>query len=77
MPKHIPVPIKSVSEPWGRVELENGAIVTFRVVLNQVYQVFNDDGKPLINENGDLLFGINSQTLVGIERAPVERKEMN
>lgn len=76
MPKHIPVPIKSVSEPWGRVVLENGAELTFRLVINQAYQVFDDDNKPSIKD-GELVFGINSITLVGIEKQPVMKKEMN
>jgi hypothetical protein len=78
MPKYVPTPIKSVQhEPWGRVVLENGAVITFRFVLNQAYQIFNDDGSPMQDEHGEYQFGINVNTLVSIEQQPVAKKEMN
>lgn len=74
--KHVFVPITKVDEPWCRVELANGAIITYRVIVKSAFQVITDDGKPYL-ENGKQTLGLDTQIVIGMEQEPVQKENMN
>ena len=69
--KHVSIPITTVDEPWCRVVLANGAVLTYRTIVKGAFQVMNDDETPR-NE-----FGLDTQIVIGIEKEPVDKKDMN
>jgi hypothetical protein len=78
MPKHIPIPITKAEEPWCKVTLANGAILATRTIIKGAFQVMQDDGvTPIIDGNGEKLFGLNTQVVMNLEKEPVDKKEMN
>ncbi len=74
--KHVSVPIIQADEPWCKVVLANGAVLTYRVIVKRAFQVMTDDGKPYI-ENGKQALGIDTQIVMGMEQEPVEKQDMN
>lgn len=75
--KQVSIPITKADEPRSTVVLANGAVLIIRTVVMAVYQIMNDDGSPLIGSDGKYQFGLNSSTLVVVDKEPVELKEMN
>ncbi len=74
--KHTFISITKVDEPWCKVLLANGAVLTYRTIVKGAFQVMNDDGSPRL-ENNKPLIGLDTQIVVGMEKEPVDKKEMN
>ena len=77
LPKQQNIPIISAEEPWCKVELANGAILAHRIIIKGAHQIMNNDGSPLLQENGDVVIGLDTQLVVTMQRAPVDKKDMN
>jgi len=75
--KQVSIPITKVDEPWCKVVLANGAIITYRTIVKGAFQVMNDDGSPHIQADGKPLVGLDTQVVLGLEKEPVEKKDMN
>lgn len=77
MPKFLPIPIVKADEPSCKVTLANGAVMIIRTVVISAKQIMEDNGKPSVNDDGTLKFGLDTRTLISLEKEPVDKKEMN
>ena len=77
--------ILKAEEPWLRGTLDNGAIVRFRPIVKSGFQMFNDDGLPVINQMGQHLYGLNIDLVSQLEleppkeanQIPINKSEVN
>jgi len=74
--KQVSIPITKVDEPWCRVVLANGAIMIYRTIVKSAFQCMNDDGSPYIKDEKPVI-GLETQIVIGLEKEPVEKKDMN
>lgn len=51
----IEVPFEIVKEPWAEYEMLDGGRLRVRHILQRLFVVVDDDGKPAMNDDGDPL----------------------
>lgn len=56
MPTHMPVEIKSLNEPWAKVELADGSVITIRLIIMGVEAVYDDNGNHTLTPDGQLAY---------------------
>ena len=65
------VKVLEVSEPWGKAKLADGAIVEMRTIFVEVFQCLNDDGTPMLSNDGvTLLYSVNTQVVLCVTNPP-------
>lgn len=59
-----------IEECWTIIRLKEGAVIKVKHAVIAVLQCFTEDGKPVIQEDGSLKFGVNfSQPIIGYFKA--------
>jgi hypothetical protein len=66
------IEIKSASEPWCKIELEDGTIIRGKLVFMSVDMHVNERGEPILADNGLPKCDVNMQQIVTME---VDNKE--
>lgn len=77
MPQFKSVPIAKMTEPFGTIELEDGAKLNFRTIIVNVQRIFNDDGTPMVLHDGSMAYQIGQQFVSSVIDNPQEKKGMN
>lgn len=70
-----PMQIVSVSEPWSEAKLIDGTIIKMKIVFVDVGIVIDDDGKVIVDANGEAKFAIGNQVITAVKLAKTGAKQ--
>ena len=51
-------------EEWNEYKLLDGGVIRVKLVVTRIYQVLDEDGKPVPNQDGSLQYGVQSQVML-------------
>jgi hypothetical protein len=79
MPKTRPVAIAKVDEPWMFIHLADGTVLKHRRIVTGALQLLDDNGEPVIDENGMGQYALQCHDIQIVESSPMieERQTTN
>lgn len=65
------IKVKSADEPWNYITLFDGTVLKTRHIVTAVLQVLNENGEPVVDQNGVAQYMIAHNMIIVIESSPM------